>query len=263
MRPGGIVGAITAEGGLNGKDLGRIDIYDTFSTVEIAGAAVPRRLRPDLRRQGQRRSRCASSSIARTTRAAARGPVSVITRPAPGWPWVRRSRSPRWARGSRRSLTWASGGGAARRPGRMRPGRMRHGRARAGPTRCAMLRGIWALLHRGGIVPADREYEREGLEFARAITFFDAIYAFSVTLLITTVDDFSPSAWSSLSALKEANGSSLLAFAISFVVVVRFWRVNHQEVTGYLLRLVAYCSRQKLQRLCKILRSWISMKLSL
>ena len=37
----GIVGAITAEGGLNGKDLGRIDIYDTFSTVEIAGQLSP------------------------------------------------------------------------------------------------------------------------------------------------------------------------------------------------------------------------------
>ncbi len=41
VRPGGIVGAITAEGGLNGKDLGRIDIYDTFSTVEIAGSLSP------------------------------------------------------------------------------------------------------------------------------------------------------------------------------------------------------------------------------
>jgi len=41
VRPGGIVGAITAEGGLNGKDLGRIDIYDTFSTVEIAGRLSP------------------------------------------------------------------------------------------------------------------------------------------------------------------------------------------------------------------------------
>ena len=39
--PAGIVGAITAEGGLNGKDLGRIDIYDTFSTVEIAGTLSP------------------------------------------------------------------------------------------------------------------------------------------------------------------------------------------------------------------------------
>ncbi len=41
VRPGGIVGAITAEGGLNGKDLGRIDIYDTFSTVEISGSLSP------------------------------------------------------------------------------------------------------------------------------------------------------------------------------------------------------------------------------
>jgi uncharacterized membrane protein len=82
-------------------------------------------------------------------------------------------------------------------------------------------------------VPANHRYERDGLEFARAITFFDAIYAFSVTLLITTIDNFSPKAWSSLSALMDANGSSLLAFAISFVVVVRFWRVNHQEVTGF------------------------------
>ena len=41
VRPAGIVGAITAEGGLNGKDLGRIDIYDTFSTVEIAGQLSP------------------------------------------------------------------------------------------------------------------------------------------------------------------------------------------------------------------------------
>ena len=41
VRPGGIVGAITAEGGLNGKDLGRIDIYDTFSTVEISGQLSP------------------------------------------------------------------------------------------------------------------------------------------------------------------------------------------------------------------------------
>ena len=76
-------------------------------------------------------------------------------------------------------------------------------------------------------------YKRDDLEFARAVTFFDAIFAFAVTLLITTVDDFSPEAWSSFQALKETNGSSLLAFAISFVVVVSFWRANHQEVTGF------------------------------
>ena len=76
-------------------------------------------------------------------------------------------------------------------------------------------------------------YRHDDLEFARAVTFFDAIFAFAVTLLITTVDDFSPAAWSSFQALKDTNGPSLLAFAISFVVVVSFWRANHQEVTGF------------------------------
>jgi len=76
-------------------------------------------------------------------------------------------------------------------------------------------------------------YLRDDLEFARAVTFFDAIFAFAVTLLITTVDDFSPEAWSSIHALTEANGSSLVAFAISFVVVVSFWRANHQQVTRF------------------------------
>ena len=38
VRPAGIVGAITAEGGLAGKDLGRIDIFDSYSLVEIGGS---------------------------------------------------------------------------------------------------------------------------------------------------------------------------------------------------------------------------------
>ena len=41
VRPAGIVGAITGEGGVNGKDLGKIDIFDTFSTVEIAADLSP------------------------------------------------------------------------------------------------------------------------------------------------------------------------------------------------------------------------------
>lgn len=81
-------------------------------------------------------------------------------------------------------------------------------------------------------MPTDRRYDREGVEFARAVTFFDAIYAFSVTLLITTVDDFSPEAWASLPALWAANGKSLMAFAISFAVVVSFWRGSHQAVAA-------------------------------
>ncbi len=76
-------------------------------------------------------------------------------------------------------------------------------------------------------------FDRDAPEFARAVTFFDAIFAFAVTLLITTVDDFSPGAWASLDALWATNGPSLLAFTISFIVVVSFWRANHREVTGF------------------------------
>ena len=76
-------------------------------------------------------------------------------------------------------------------------------------------------------------YEHEELKFARAVTFFDAIFAFAVTLLITSVDDFSPEAWTSLSAMWKANGSSLTAFAISFLVVASFWRSSHQQLTAF------------------------------
>lgn len=37
VKPGAIVGAITGEGGLRGSDLGKIDIYPSFSLVEIFG----------------------------------------------------------------------------------------------------------------------------------------------------------------------------------------------------------------------------------
>ena len=48
VRPAGIVGAITGEGGLSGSDLGRIDIFDEHSVVEISrpvGAAAMARIR--------------------------------------------------------------------------------------------------------------------------------------------------------------------------------------------------------------------------
>src|SRR5664279_327181 len=44
----------------------------------------------------------------------------------------------------------------------------------------------------GGSVAERVRFAHEDLEFTRAVTFFDAIFAFAVTLLITTVDDFSP-----------------------------------------------------------------------
>nr|WP_239020729.1 DEAD/DEAH box helicase [Nakamurella antarctica] len=41
VRPAGIVGAITGEGGVNGRDLGKIDIYDNHSIVEISADLSP------------------------------------------------------------------------------------------------------------------------------------------------------------------------------------------------------------------------------
>jgi ATP-dependent RNA helicase DeaD len=40
-QPGAIVGALTNEGGLTGKDLGKIDIFPSFSLVEIAAELTP------------------------------------------------------------------------------------------------------------------------------------------------------------------------------------------------------------------------------
>jgi ATP-dependent RNA helicase DeaD len=41
VQPGAIVGALTNEGGLTGKDLGKIDIFATFSLVEIPAGLTP------------------------------------------------------------------------------------------------------------------------------------------------------------------------------------------------------------------------------
>ncbi|HUP87873.1 MAG TPA: DEAD/DEAH box helicase [Longimicrobiales bacterium] len=40
IRPGDIVGAITGESGINGEDVGRVDIRDSFSVIEVESAAA-------------------------------------------------------------------------------------------------------------------------------------------------------------------------------------------------------------------------------
>ena len=41
VQPGGLVGALTGEGGLTGKDIGKIDIFPSFSLVDIPGGLTP------------------------------------------------------------------------------------------------------------------------------------------------------------------------------------------------------------------------------
>jgi len=81
---------------------------------------------------------------------------------------------------------------------------------------------------------AERHYARDTLEFARAFTFFDAVYAFALTLLVVNIDPPKAADWTSLSALLGSGLEwQLLGFAISFVVIAVFWRVNHRIVAEF------------------------------
>jgi uncharacterized membrane protein len=87
-----------------------------------------------------------------------------------------------------------------------------------------------------GTEPAtgERHYARDTLEFARAFTFFDAVYAFALTLLVVNIDPPRAADWTSLPALLGSGLEwQLLGFAISFVVIAVFWRVNHRIVAGF------------------------------
>jgi uncharacterized membrane protein len=71
-------------------------------------------------------------------------------------------------------------------------------------------------------------YGKESTEFDRGVQFFDAIYGFAITLLITTVHVPPSNAWKSLPALlASALPSELYGFVLSFVVIAVFWRENY------------------------------------
>ena len=73
-----------------------------------------------------------------------------------------------------------------------------------------------------------RRFERETDEFGRGVTFLDALFAFALTLLVTTLDVPDRTAWRSLATLRDAVGAQLFAFALSFVVIAAFWRAHHE-----------------------------------
>jgi uncharacterized membrane protein len=75
-----------------------------------------------------------------------------------------------------------------------------------------------------------RRIQRDQNEFSRTLSFFDATFALSMTLLVTTIDP-GPDAWSSWSHLWDTVGSQVVAFAISFALVGAYWWRNHQFVS--------------------------------
>jgi uncharacterized membrane protein len=71
-------------------------------------------------------------------------------------------------------------------------------------------------------------YGKESTEFDRGIQFFDAIYGFAITLLITTVHLPPAAAWRSLPALLNSGlPSELYGFVLSFIIIAMFWRENY------------------------------------
>ncbi len=77
-------------------------------------------------------------------------------------------------------------------------------------------------------------FNRDTVEFGRAINLIDAIFGFSLTLLVTTLEVPAAEAWVSPRALLDTGlGAQLLAFIISFVVVVGFWISNHQALSSF------------------------------
>jgi uncharacterized membrane protein len=70
---------------------------------------------------------------------------------------------------------------------------------------------------------------RETAEFDRGLGFFDAVFGFAITLLVTNIDAPKPDEWTSLDRLlmHHGFGSQLLGFAISFIVIAIFWKSNY------------------------------------
>jgi uncharacterized membrane protein len=77
-------------------------------------------------------------------------------------------------------------------------------------------------------------YSRDGAEFNRAIAFFDATFAVALTLLVTTLDiPDKPKSFRSVSALYDAVGAQVIAFAIAFIVIASYWLSNHRKVASF------------------------------
>ncbi|WP_300266745.1 TMEM175 family protein [Microbacterium sp.] len=68
---------------------------------------------------------------------------------------------------------------------------------------------------------------RDSAEFDRGVSFYDAVYGFAVTLLIANVDAPPAEAWQDLSSLLATGVLHQLGgFALSFIVIAVFWRIN-------------------------------------
>jgi uncharacterized membrane protein len=77
----------------------------------------------------------------------------------------------------------------------------------------------------------DQRFDRETSEFDRSLGFFDATYAFALTLLILNVDLPKDAAWQSPQALLDSVSWQLIGFLTSFFVIIIFWLSNNSIIS--------------------------------
>jgi len=85
---------------------------------------------------------------------------------------------------------------------------------------------------------------REGneIEFSRIVAFSDGVFAIAITLLVLAIDVPDRLHDESLASALWGQRDDMLAYALSFAVIGRFWVVHHRffsEVTGFDNRLLA------------------------
>jgi TMEM175 potassium channel family protein len=74
-------------------------------------------------------------------------------------------------------------------------------------------------------------FDRDSVEFGRALTFTDGVFAIAVTLLVVGIQVPNIPDTQSVSELADAlndNTASYISFVISFLVIGRYWLAHHQ-----------------------------------
>ncbi len=83
-------------------------------------------------------------------------------------------------------------------------------------------------------VPTESKVEERGLE--RLIFFSDAVVAIAITLLVLPLTELKPAEGQGAWEFLGEHSYELLAFAISFLVIARFWFIHH-ALFGKLVRM--------------------------
>ncbi len=83
--------------------------------------------------------------------------------------------------------------------------------------------------------------EENEIEFSRIVAFSDGVFAIAITLLVLNLGVGEDVKGGELGKVLWENHQDLIAYALSFAVIGRFWIVHHRffgEVTGFDSRLI-------------------------